>query len=126
MDSAVLFVSPHAQDARDLAQMLEEVPVSVVHAISLKQAAAELESGRFRVVMTEANLEDGSWLDVLYLARTTGAELVVTDAWADTRFWAEAINLGAYDLLAQPFHKTEVRRVISSASSQTKAGVAAS
>ena len=52
----------------------------------------------------------------------------VTDAWADARFWAEAINMGAYDLLAQPFHKTEVRRVLSGAGSrqpETKAGVAA-
>ena len=77
---------------------------------------------RFPVVLTEANLEDGNWEDVLRLARPAGAELIVTNPWADARFWAEAINLGAYDLLAQPFSGTEVRRVLSSASSrQSKA-----
>ena len=52
------------------------------------------------------------------LTRSLGMELAVRDPWADGRFWAEAINLGAYDLLAQPFHETEVRRLIASASSR--------
>jgi DNA-binding NtrC family response regulator len=38
--------------------------------------------------------------------------------WADGRFWAEAINLGAYDLLAQPFQRGEVRRLTARASSR--------
>ena len=129
MDSAVLFVSPYSQDARILAQILDEVPVHLVHAISLKDAAAKLETARFPVVLTEANLDDGTWQDILYLTRLGGAELVVTDAWADARFWAEAINLGAYDLLAQPFQGPEVRRVLSSASSrqtEVQAGAATS
>src|SRR6476620_6737785 len=106
MDSALLFVSPYVQDARCIAVMLADASFALIHAVSLKEAAAKIVARRFPVVLTEANLEDGNWLDVLHLARPTGAELVVTDAWADPRFWAEAINMGAYDLLAQPFHKT--------------------
>jgi DNA-binding NtrC family response regulator len=117
MDPVVLFVSPYLKDAQSLTQMLDEASVSVVHANSLREAAIELANRRFPVVLTEANLEDGNWQDVLRLARPAGAELVVTNPWADSRFWAEAINLGAYDMLAQPFHKTEVHRVLSSASS---------
>jgi DNA-binding NtrC family response regulator len=116
MESGVLFVSPHPQDARSLAQMLDGVPLPVVHAFSLKDAASMLEIGNFQVVLTEAFLEDGTWLDVLKLARSTDTELVVTHPWADARFWAEAINRGAYDLLVQPFFGTEVRRVLASAS----------
>ena len=128
MDSTVLFVSPYVQDANSIAVMLDETSFAMVHAVSLREATVKMETARFPVVLTEAILEDGNWLDVLYLARPTGAELVVTDAWADPTFWAEAINMGAYDLLAQPFHKTEVRRVIASASSrqhEMKAGAAA-
>jgi DNA-binding NtrC family response regulator len=116
MDSGVLFVSPNLQDARSLAQMLDDVPLPLVHAVSLKEAASKLETGNFKVVLTEATLEDGTWLDVLKVARLTATELVVTHPWADARFWAEAINLGAYDLLAQPFLGAEVRRVLASAS----------
>ena len=41
-----------------------------------------------------------------------------TDPLADARFWAEALNRGAYDLLVQPFHEPEVRRILSNACSR--------
>jgi len=41
--------------------------------------------------------------------------LVVTSRLADDRLWAEALNLGAYDVLAKPFDKTEVNRIVRSA-----------
>jgi len=118
MDSAVLFISPYLQDAQAIGSMLAEASVVVTHATCLEDAVSKLETGRFPVVLTEAKLVDGTWQDVLSLTRPRGAELLVTDAWADARFWAEAINLGAYDLLAQPFQGNEVRRVVTSASSQ--------
>jgi FixJ family two-component response regulator len=44
--------------------------------------------------------------------------VIVTDASADARFWAEVLNLGAYDLIAQPFATAEVRRILSYACSR--------
>jgi DNA-binding NtrC family response regulator len=121
MDSNVLFVSPYVQDANSLAEMLDEGS-TVVHASSLKDAVSRLRAADFGVVLTEAKLDDGNWLDLLDLTRRLGTELVVTYAWADAQFWAMAINMGAYDMLAQPFHGMEVRRVLASASShQTSA-----
>ncbi len=111
MGSGLLFVSPYPQDAVSLAQMLDDASLDVIHVQGLKDAASKLETGNFQVVVTEANLEDGTWLDLLELTRSLGTELVVTNPWADDRFWAEAINLGAYDLLAQPFQRGEVRRL---------------
>jgi DNA-binding NtrC family response regulator len=120
MDAAVLFISPYLQDAQVLGLMLAEASLVLIHATCLREAVTRLESDRFPAVLTEAKLDDGTWQDVLPLARSQGAELIVTDASADARFWAEAINLGAYDLLVQPFQETEVRRVLSSASSQRR------
>jgi DNA-binding NtrC family response regulator len=126
VNSSVLFVSPYVQDADSLAKILSEVSIPVVHASNIKDAQAKLGAANFSVVLTEANLEDGTWLDVLDLTTRRGTELVVTDAWADPGFWAAAINRGAYDLLAQPFRGTEVRRVLASASGrQTMASAAA-
>jgi two-component system response regulator PilR (NtrC family) len=116
MDYGVLFVSPYQEDARSLAQMLDERSLPIVHASCLKDASSKLETENFQVILTEADLEDGNWIDALRLARRSGAELVVTHPWADASFWAAAINLGAYDVLAQPFQRTEVRRVLASAS----------
>ena len=36
-------------------------------------------------------------------------------ALADERLWAEALNLGAYDVLAKPFGRTEAMRVVAAA-----------
>ena len=118
MESSVLFVTPYLQDGRSVAKMLDDISVPVVHAANLTEAAAKLKTGRFKVVLTEANLEDGTWLNVLELTRAAGIELVVTNPWADARFWATAINLGAYDMLAQPFSRMEVRRVLAGATSR--------
>ena len=125
MDSRILFVSPHVQDARSLAEMLNEISIPVVHALSLKDALSKLRASTFGVVLTEARLGDGSWLDLLEVTRPSGAELIVTDAWADAQFWAMAINLGAYDMLAQPFQGSEVRRVLACASSRQQSAKAA-
>jgi hypothetical protein len=38
--------------------------------------------------------------------------VIVTDPHVTPRLWAEALNLGAYDLLAQPFYEPEVRRIL--------------
>ena len=66
-------------------------------------------------------MPDGKWLDALHLARQYpyGMEVIVTDPQADARFWAEALNMGAYDLLAQPFYEPEVRRILYNACSRT-------
>ena len=126
MDSAVvLFVSPYTQDAWVLQAMLRQVSIAVVHITSLKEAVSQMDAAWFPVVLTEAKLDDGGWRDLLRLTRLKGSELVVTDAFADARFWAEAINLGAFDVLAQPFHRTEVQRVLASAASSHAASAQA-
>jgi FixJ family two-component response regulator len=38
--------------------------------------------------------------------------LIVTSRLADARLWAEALNLGAYDVLAKPFDATQVIRIV--------------
>jgi DNA-binding response OmpR family regulator len=37
--------------------------------------------------------------------------LIVTSRLADDRLWAEALNLGAYDVIAKPFEASEVVRI---------------
>ena len=50
------------------------------------------------------------------LARAKASSvLVVTSRIADEWLWAEVLNLGGYDVLAQPFDREEVTRVVRSA-----------
>jgi DNA-binding NtrC family response regulator len=119
MRSRILFVSGHPDDARRLSRMLHSLPITVDHVETLQQAHAKLQQDDYGVILTEAALPDGKWLDVLHLARQCQPEpeVIVTDPQADARFWSEALNLGAYDLLAQPFYEPEVRRILYNACS---------
>ena len=72
-----------------------------------------MQQDDYDVILTESALPDGNWLDVLHLVREQprDIEVIVTDQQADARFWAEALNMGAYDLIAQPFFEPEVQRI---------------
>ena len=115
MRSQILFISGRNEDARRLSRMLQPLPVVLDHAQSLQQARAKLQQDDYDVVLTEAALPDGRWLDVLHLVREQPKELdvIVTDPQADAHFWAEALNLGAHDVLAKPFDAAEVVRTLS-------------
>ena len=118
MAAMVLFVSPHRADAEELDRMLPPAAFFIVNVHGVNQACDRLRSAHFPVILTEANLADGGWRDVLALARRfdPSSEVIVTTAFADSGLWAEAINLGAYDLLVQPFQRMEVERIVGSAS----------
>ncbi len=121
MCSRVLFISGRASDARLLSRMLHQLPLALDHVTTLQQAHDKLNQEGYDVVLTEAALSDGKWLDVLHLVRESAQdpEVIVTDPVADAHFWAEALNLGAYDLLAQPFYEPEVRRILFNACSRS-------
>ena len=114
MQSRILFISGRPEDARRLIEMLHALPLHVEHVDSVREAAIHLGQADYDVILTEATLPDGGWMDVLHLVRECSREpeVIVTDPQADARFWAEALNLGAYDLLAQPFYAPEVRRIL--------------
>jgi DNA-binding NtrC family response regulator len=117
MDHDVLFVSPHIADASALSRMLLPVSVRVEHATTFRDARTMLPRGEHSVVLTERHLPDGSWADILRTVQDMALPclVMVTDRLADDRFWAEVLNLGAYDLLAQPFDASEVQRIVTSA-----------
>jgi DNA-binding NtrC family response regulator len=130
MSTGVLFVSPHREHAAVLSRMLASHSVSIEHIVDLAHARAEIQHSAYQVILTEANLPDGTWLDVLELAHrvSPGSQVIVTDAGADPRFWAEVLNMGAYDFIAQPFATGEVQRILSNACTRAfapKAAIAA-
>jgi len=123
MGSGILFVSPHREDATVVSRMLGSHSVSIEHVADVKQARVKMQSRRYEVILSAANLPDGTWLEVLDLARRLSphSEVIVTDRNADARFWAEALNMGAYDLIAQPFASGEVQRILGNACAHASA-----
>jgi FixJ family two-component response regulator len=76
-----------------------------------------LQQHEIAVVLCVRNLLPGTWIDVLEHIDTlpNPPSLIVASRLADDRLWAEALNLGAWDVLAKPFDRTEVIRSVKSA-----------
>ena len=72
------------------------------------------------VVICEHSLPDGSWRDVLRAAQALEhtPAVIVTSRLAGGELCAEVINLGGYDVLAQPFRAEEVMWTVRSAYSR--------
>ncbi len=114
MRSRVLYISGSPENYRTLCEMVQSLPVSLEYAETVRVARARLLHQEYDAVLTESSLSDGNWVDVLHLLRDSPYEpqLIVTDPHADSRFWSEVLNLGAYDVLNQPFYEPEVRRIL--------------
>ena len=92
MRSRVLFISGRPSDARVLSRMLHQLPLAIDYVPNLEIARTKLNQQEYDVVLTEAALPDGKWLDVLHLVRECpqDPEVIVTDPVADAQFWAHA------------------------------------
>lgn len=117
MQVGVLFVTPSAEDASVLSEMLKPLSIPLEQAQDLRRARSKLDRQSYGVILTEARLPDGNWEDVMKTVDTAGlaSAVVVTHPFADAHFWADVLEMGGYDVLAQPFCCSEVQRVISNA-----------
>ncbi len=81
------------------------------------QAAGMLNNQQCGVFICDTAGDAADWRKVLNdLQRQSHApNLIVSSRLADERLWAEVLNLGGYDVLAQPFDPAEVLRVTSMA-----------
>ncbi|MGQ9635032.1 MAG: response regulator [Bryobacteraceae bacterium] len=117
MRNCILFISPRAEDVRTLSMMLDPSRVTIRHAAGLRQALELLAQQTFPAILTESHLPDGDWRDVVQYVRQNAKRtaVIVTDRFADVRFWIDVLEGGAYDLLPQPFYRAEVERILASA-----------
>ena len=118
----VLSVSPIEEDHSALGRIFHEVtrtaPVDTLWRLSrartLASARAALRQLEYAVVLCERDLGPGRWTDVLEMTQRLAVPpfLIVTSRHADEYLWAEALNLGAHDVLAKPFYAIELVRVV--------------
>ena len=87
-------------------------------ATGFEDAAARLHTSAPNVVVAPYRSNGtAGWVYLLELLnrRCPAPRLVLTDRHTDDFMWAEALNLGAWDVLAQPLDSGEVFRVLTSA-----------
>jgi DNA-binding response OmpR family regulator len=111
----LLFVSTSAEDRFQLRHLLPE-KYTLHEASAFAEAARVLRERRISVLLCASELPDWSWRQFVEGARTRHPQVIVVSRLADERLWAEALNLGAYDMLLTPFEAEEVTRVIGLAS----------
>lgn len=113
----LIVVAPFDEDLIVLLDILGRTNWDFSWWMSCAETVATLQKEVVPVVVCESALPDGSWQALLAEATklTEPPLLIVTSRLADERLWAEALNLGAYDVLAKPFGADEVVHVISSA-----------
>lgn len=107
----VLLVCATAEAGDTLSGILRKDRWAVRPAQSAEEGLEHLSRYTTPVVICESSLPDGDWKDFLDKA----PRLIVTARHADDALWAEVLNLGGYDVLAQPFDEGEVSRVVGSA-----------
>lgn len=114
---AVLSMSPIDEDHLSLEAILDHPTTMLFKAPDLVSAMVLLQQHEIAVVICERDLLPGSWTDVLddLKALPIPPSLIVTSRLADERLWAEALNLGAWDVLAKPFDRNELIRTVESA-----------
>jgi len=111
----ILSLSPYADDHEALADILEPYEWTIHRASTLPGSTELLRCHPISVIMCDRDLPPHSWKDLLLevAARPKPPLMIVTSLDADDHLWAEALNLGAYDVLLKPFDAAEVRRTLS-------------
>jgi DNA-binding NtrC family response regulator len=109
----VLLISPFDDDHQHLRDILKHSNWQQHDARTQSESFEFLRENVTPVVICESELPDGTWQDVLshFDRMQCPPFLVVTSRMADDRLWSEALNLGAYNVLAKPLDAKEVFHV---------------
>jgi DNA-binding NtrC family response regulator len=121
-DSAtVALVGLDAQDQASLKKILRgfqspHAPAFKWHVLpepSVQSVLQAIEHEPIAIVICDRDWVADDWKSLLdqFAVLRRPPMLIVTSRLADDRLWAEALNLGAYDVIAKPFDASEVVRI---------------
>jgi DNA-binding NtrC family response regulator len=119
----VLFVTSREQNCVELCDILSRrLPATqrgwkVVFCGSARSALRLLKQSAFPIVFCETEPGNQSWKGLLerFGGMTDPPAAIIASRTADECLWSEALNRGAYDVLALPFEEQETTRVLDSA-----------
>jgi DNA-binding NtrC family response regulator len=114
MRDSMLIVSSDRNDISIAEAAAAEQSVETAVAHTYREALAATATKAVKLILCEPALRDGNWKDLLSrLALFAEPPLLVVVAEpVDQSLWAEAVSIGAYDVLAKPLDEGEARHVI--------------
>jgi DNA-binding response OmpR family regulator len=109
----VLSVSPNKEDSASLERIFKS-GWTVIATATVAFALSVLREIQVPVIICDCEISSGTWAEMLVQLSLLPDPplLIVTSRLADERLWVEALNLGAWDVLAKPFDAAEVIRII--------------
>jgi DNA-binding response OmpR family regulator len=110
----LLLVGAVEDDSDGRTSHFAQFPWHTQRAQGCREARPLIRRNLPRVIVSERDLPDGDWKDILGLAaaRKDPPVVIVTSRLADESLWSEVLNLGGYDVLAKPLDRSEVQRTI--------------
>jgi DNA-binding response OmpR family regulator len=114
---AALLIGLQEQPQNELQRILGDEKWTVHVAYALGSALRLLTKQPVAIVVSARNLPLGDWRSVLEAIQELPDPplFIVTHRSGDNHLGAEALNLGAFDVLAEPFQAPEVVHVLHSA-----------
>src|SRR5579885_486011 len=114
---SVLLVGDYRQDRATVIEVFRKLGWKLFEARNRRKALRCLDHHAVHVVLAESDLPHWSWRRVLRDLRRMPLppQLVVTSRVADDYLWSKVLNVGGFDVLAQPLEAEELERVIASA-----------
>jgi len=112
---SVLVASPSSEDHTAVRRIFGTGGWKIYSAGTAEETFRALHRLSVDIVITATEFPEGpTWRDILQEIGEMAEPLpvIITSRLADDRLWAEVLNLGAYDLLVQPFDENETRRVV--------------
>ena len=111
--SIVLSVSPNDEDRASLERIFKP-GWTVLACATVASALLALREVLIPIVICDCDVSSGTWREMWgHLSLLPDPpQLIVTSRLADDRLWTEALNLGAWDVLAKPFDADEVIRIV--------------
>jgi DNA-binding NtrC family response regulator len=118
-DFRALLVSPEPEQLNGLEKELQLHSVRTHQVRSCTEARAFIRrQGNPDIIFTDASLPDGTWADVLRMARKEqpSAEVVIASRLPDIKLYLDFMESGGFDFIAVPFSQTEVAHILENAS----------
>jgi len=112
-----LLIGEYEKDRLVLREIFRRLDWRLFEAPDRRGAMRCLRSKPVHVVIAQTEVPDWNWKQMLQDLRRLALppQLIITSRHADNYLWAEALNVGVYDVLLQPFERDEVERVVASA-----------
>ncbi len=116
-DTSALLIGDYENDRLLVHETFEKSGWRLYEALDRREAMDCLERDGVHVVLAETGAPRWCWKEILsslwLLPRAP--QLIVTSRIADDHLWAEALNFGAFDVLARPLDRNELERAVASA-----------